>query len=210
MSGLVLAIIIAAVVVLVGIASTVRRSSRRRALRNRFGPEYDHTVENADSRKAAEHDLRERASQRDELNIREITPGAAARFLQQWQLVQQEFVDAPIPAVQDAQELVTRVMNERGYPTPTAETRELMLSVDHADVMDNYRAATEIEGRSTAGNATTEELRQAMQHYRAIFDRLLGDAPTASDSAYPSNERSADVSSGDVTVMRGTQAGPGA
>jgi len=189
MSSSVLAIVIVvAVLVVVGIAVAVVQSTRRRKLRDRFGPEYDHTVENADSRRDAERDMRTRAAQRDELDIRELTPAAAARYQEQWQSVQQQFVDEPIPAVRDAQTLVTRVMNERGYPTSTTKERESMLSVDHADVMDNFRSATEIEERSSAGNATTEELRQAMQHYRAIFDRLLGD----------------------VTVLRGSPAGPGA
>lgn len=206
MSGLVLTIIVvAAVLVVGGLAFAAWQSRRRRSLRDRFGAEYDHTLDNADSRRAAEKDLRARAAQRDELDIRELTPAAAARYQEQWALVQQQFVDEPIPAVRDAQTLVTRVMSERGYPTSTAETRESMLSVDHADVMDNYRTATEIEERSSAGNATTEELRQAMQHYRAIFDRLLGDAASNRDMPYPSSSNSTD----DVTVMRGTPAGPG-
>jgi hypothetical protein len=189
MSGSVLAIVIVvAVLVVAAIAFAIVRSSRRRKLRDRFGPEYDHTVENADSRRDAERDLRARAAQRDEVDIHELTPAAAARYQEQWQLVQQQFVDEPIPAVRDAQTLVTRVMNERGYPTSTEQTRAAMLSVDHAGVMDNFRAATAIEARSGIGNATTEELRQAMQHYRAIFDRLLGD----------------------VTVLRGSRGGPDA
>ena len=188
MSGAVLAIIIVvAVLVVAAIAIATWRSMQRRKLRNRFGSEYGYAVENADSRRDAERDLRARAAQRDELEIRELAPAAAARYQEQWQLVQAQFVDEPIPAVRDAQTLVTRVMSERGYPTDNEQTRESMLSVDHADVMDNYRAATAIEARSSIGNATTEELRQAMQHYRAIFDRLLGN----------------------VTVMRGSPAGPG-
>lgn len=188
MSGAVLVIVIVvAVLVLAALATVAWQSSRRRKLRDRFGPEYDHTVEQADSRRDAERDLRERAAQRDELEIRELPPAVAARYQEQWQLVQAQFVDEPIPAVRDAQTLVTRVMNDRGYPTSTEKSREAMLSVDHSEVMDNYRSATAIEARSGIGNASTEELRQAMQHYRAIFDRLLGD----------------------VTVMRGSPTGPG-
>lgn len=189
MSGAALVIVIVvAVIVVAALAFVAAQSTRRRRLRNRFGSEYDHTVDNADNRRDAERDLRARAAQRDELEIRELDPAAAARYQDQWQLVQQQFVDEPTAAVRDAQTLVSRVMNDRGYPTDTEKTRESMLSVDHADVMDNYRSATAIEARSSIGNATTEELRQAMQHYRAIFDRLLGN----------------------VTVLRGSRGGPAA
>jgi len=92
--------------------------------------------------------------------------------------VQQRFVDTPAEAVRDAQQLVTTVMRERGYPTNDVDERESMLSVDHADIVDRYRAATEIEARSQAGTATTEDLRQAMQHYRSLFDALLGSSLT--------------------------------
>lgn len=177
-------IIVAAVVVIALIAFAAWRTHRTRTLRGRFGPEYDHTVETAESRRQAEKDLRDRASRRDELDIRDLTPTAAARYQEQWLLVQQQFVDAPAQSVHSAQTLVTSVMRERGYPTGTPDEREDMLSVDHADVMDNYRAATAIDERGQAGTATTEDLRQAMQHYRMLFDRLLGDAPTteATDS----------------------------
>lgn len=197
MSGTVLTIIvIAGVVVIALLALAAWQASRRRTLRNRFGSEYDHTVENADSKRAAERDLRKRAARRDELTLRDLPPAAVARYQERWGLLQQQFVDGPIPAVHEAQALVTLVMQERGYPTATADEREAMLSVDHADVMDNYRSATSIEERSRTGKTTTEDLRQAMQHYRMLFDRLLGDS-ASTDDAYPTD---------DVSPKRGTRA----
>jgi hypothetical protein len=180
MSGTAIAIIVivAAIVVIAIVALALMRARRTQTLRGRFGPEYDRTVSDADSRRRAERDLQQRAARRDELNIRELSPAAASRYQQLWSTVQQNFVDAPIPAVAEAQQLVTSVMRERGYPTADADERESMLSVDHAEVMDEYRRATAIERRSQTGAATTEDLRQAMQHYRTLFERLLGDAAT--------------------------------
>jgi hypothetical protein len=180
MSGtaLVIVIVVAVLIVVAAITLAVVQSRRRRALRERFGPEYDRTVDVTDSKRQAEKDLRERAAQRDELDIRELAPAAASRYQKQWTLVQQQFVDTPAEAVRDAQKLVTKVMRERGYPTDDADERESMLSVDHADIVNRYRTATHIERDSQAGKATTEDLRQAMQHYRALFDGLLGDSLT--------------------------------
>jgi hypothetical protein len=109
--------------------------------------------------------------------------------------VQQQFVDAPAQSVRDAQVLVTNVMRERGYPTDSDDERAAMLSVDHSDVMDNYRSATDIDARGQAGTATTEDLRQAMQHYRTLFDRLLGESVAAypSDEVTPRQETRADL-----------------
>jgi FtsZ-interacting cell division protein ZipA len=179
-------IAVAAVVVVALLAFAAWRTRRTASLRNRFGPEYDHTVENADKRREAERDLRDRAKRRDELQIRDLAPAAAKRYQEQWLTVQQQFVDAPAQAVHDAQALVTTVMRERGYPTDSEDERAAMLSVDHSDVMDDYRSATDIDARGQAGSATTEDLRQAMQHYRSLFDRLLGDAPVMGDATYPS------------------------
>jgi len=177
MSGTVITVVaVAAVVVVALLALAAWRAQRTKSLRSRFGSEYDYAVDEADKRRDAERDLRDRAKRRDELEIRDLSPAAASRYQEQWQLVQQQFVDAPAQSVHDAQTLVTTVMRERGYPTDTADDREAMLSVDHSDVMGNYRSATVIDGRGQAGTATTEDLRQAMQHYRTLFDRLLGDA----------------------------------
>jgi FtsZ-interacting cell division protein ZipA len=188
-------IVIVAIVVIALVAFAAWRNRRSSALRGRFGPEYDRTIEDADSKRKAERDLQERAARREELNIVDLSPAAATRYQQQWMSVQQRFVDAPIPAVGEAQQLVTSVMRERGYPTSDADERESMLSVDHSDVMDRYRSATDIETRSRTGDATTEDLRQAMQHYRSLFDRLLGDATTGAAAGTTSTDATADTAS---------------
>jgi coenzyme F420-reducing hydrogenase beta subunit len=118
-------------------------------------------------------------SRREELEIRDLTPAAAQRYQREWTIVQQQFVDEPTSSVTMAHRLVRQVMTERGYPTDSRDERMELLSVDHADVIDNYRSASDIESRSQSGGATTEDLRQAMQHYRTLFDRLLGDAAGA-------------------------------
>jgi len=207
MSGtaLVIVIVVAVLIVIAAIVLAVVQSRRRRALKERFGPEYDRTVDVTDSKRQAEKDLRERAAQRDQLDIRELTPAAASRYQEQWTLVQQQFVDTPAAAVRDAQSLVTTVMRERGYPTGDADERESMLSVDHADIVNRYRNATQIERASQAGQATTEDLRQAMQHYRALFDALLGDSLT---SVY--GDDAADGSVPSSTGRRGNRVSPDA
>src|SRR3954469_13680869 len=195
MSGtaLVIVIVIAVLIVIAAVTLAVVQNRRRRALQDRFGPEYDRTIEGTDSKRQAEKDLRERAAQRDQLDIRELSPAAASRYQEQWTLVQQQFVDTPAEAVRDAQKLVTTVMRDRGYPTDDADERESMLSVDHADTVNRYRTATQIERASQAGKATTEDLRQAMQHYRTLFDALLGSSLTTvygdtdDDNAVPSS-----------------------
>lgn len=172
--ALIVVVVVAALLVIAALAWWDRRRSRR--LQQRFGPEYDRTLESADSSRQARRELQERVARREQLDIRDLPPAAAARYQQQWADVQQQFVDEPANAVSLAHRLVTRVMAERGYPTEDADERTDLLSVDHADVVARYRSAADIEARSRAGRASTEDLRQAMQHYRALFDRLLGDS----------------------------------
>ena len=177
--ALVVVIVFIALLVIAGLALWDAR--RRRSLQQRFGPEYDRAVEDADSGRAARRELRERVARREELEIRELSPSAARRYQREWLVVQQQFVDEPTTSVTMAHRLVRQVMSERGYPIDDRDERMQLLSVDHADVMDNYRAAADIESRGQSGRVSTEELRQAMQHYRALFDRLLGQAPGAVD-----------------------------
>jgi FtsZ-interacting cell division protein ZipA len=220
MSGTVLAIIIivAVIVVIAAVVLAVVQSRRRRTLKDRFGPEYDRTIDVTDSKRQAHKDLRDRAAQRDQLEIRELTPAAASRYQEQWTLVQQQFVDTPAEAVREAQQLVTTVMRERGYPTDDHDERESMLSVDHSDIVDRYRTASQIESRSQAGKATTEDLRQAMQHYRSLFDALLGDslattgATTNSGATTTGNVNTRGMPAGGTTATArpGTPASPDA
>lgn len=162
----------------VGTTLTRRRTAR---LRDQFGPEYDRTVRESSNRREAESELSERERRRRELEIRPLSPGARERYVERWRDLQAEFVDAPAPTVAAADVLVTEVMRERGYPMDDFEQRAADVSVDHPTVVESYREAHRLSQSSAAGDATTEDERQALRHYRRLFDELLGstaDEPT--------------------------------
>jgi hypothetical protein len=167
-------IIIIAIIVVVAIVAGVLYDTRRRRLRQRFGPEYDRLVEQGASRRQAQAELAARERRVRDLDIRPLSADAQARYSRDWTAVQEQFVDAPQDAVSAAQRLVMTVMNERGYPTEGTDQVLADLSVEHARVLDHYRAAYGISQRATDGAASTEDLRQAMIHYRALFQDLLG------------------------------------
>jgi hypothetical protein len=150
------------------------RKRRTSHLREGFGPEYDRTVDEAGSRRRAESELSDREKRREELDIRPLAPGTRDRFADRWRTVQERFVDDPSGALRDAHVLVVEVMRERGYPTDDFEQRAADVSVDHPHVVENYRSAYAISERD---EADTEEQRQAMVHYRALFDELLETEP---------------------------------
>lgn len=170
-------IIVAIVVLVVVVLAIVVQRRRSKALRERFGPEYDRAVRTSGSPQRAETELAQREKRYRKLDIRPLTPGARGRYAESWRLVQAHFVDEPAAAVGDADRLVGEVMRDRGYPVDDAQHRMDDLSVEHAAVLDNYRSATAIARRSERGEASTEELRQAMVSYRALFADLLGADP---------------------------------
>jgi hypothetical protein len=131
-------ITVAAVVVVASIVWMLSKQRKREALRGRFGPEYDRTVRERDSRRAAESELQDRERRREELDIRPLAPVARARYADEWGGVQAKFVDEPNTAVLDANGLVLRVMGDRGYPMEDFEQRAADISVDHPDVVENY------------------------------------------------------------------------
>ncbi len=164
-----IAIAVVAVIVLVAMAARQRRAA---ALRERFGPEYDRAVEARDGqRAAAEADLREREKQHARLEIRPLPEDA--RFAHEWQGLQERFVDEPADAVVEADRLVNIVMDARGYPMGDFDTQADLVSVDHPQVVENYRVAHGIHGRAQARQASTEDLREALLRYRSLFDELL-------------------------------------
>jgi hypothetical protein len=175
----VIGVVILALVV-VGIVLLLRQR-RHRHLRDTFGPEYNRAVEDAGSRRAAEQELAARERRHDELQLNELGPDVRARYSERWAVVQERFVDSPEEAVGEADELVTVVMSERGYPTDDYRQRLNDLSVEHARTLDHYRSAHTINERRRSHEATTEDLRQAMVHYRALFEDLLGAAPATGD-----------------------------
>jgi hypothetical protein len=163
----------AAVIVVAGIVAAAMRQRRSATLQQRFGPEYDRTVQQRGSRREAEVELGSRVERRERLEIRALSPAARERYLESWTQVQTQFVDNPAGAVTAADELVASVMNERGYPMDDFEARAADISVDHPQVVERYRSAHGIAQKNDRGEATTEDLRQALKHYRALFEELL-------------------------------------
>jgi hypothetical protein len=139
----------------------------------RFGPEYDRAVGDAGSRSRAEAELAAREERVERLHIRPLETEERARFAASWRMVQTRFVDDPEGAIRDADSLVAEVMEARGYPMGNFQRRAADASVHHPAVVENYRVAHGIAWRHERGQATTEDLREAMVHYRALFQELL-------------------------------------
>ncbi|MEW2354719.1 hypothetical protein [Spirillospora sp. NPDC029432] len=174
MSTILMVVVAVVIIALVAAAGYVLwTQARTRALRRRFGPEYDRAVERHGKRAAAERELMSRERRHEELELRELDPRQRELYREQWVHVQEQFVDAPGAAVEQAGRLVTVVMGERGYPTRDFDDRVAHLSVEHGRTLDHYRRGHDIGARAARDEATTEELRQAMVHYRALFEDLL-------------------------------------
>jgi len=162
------------IVVLIVVGAVLFWQRRRSAeLQKRFGPEYQRTAEKFGDQRKAEAELAAREKRVRSLDIRPLPPEEQARFVEAWKKAQTRFVDEPSQAAADADVLVKELMQTRGYPVGDFEQRAADVSVDHPDVVSNYRAAREIALRNNAGNATTEDIRQAMVHYRSLFEELL-------------------------------------
>jgi hypothetical protein len=166
-------VIVIAVVVVVALIAMAARQRRTAALRQRFGPEYDRTVQAREDRRAAEADLRERERQRAQLDIRPLPEDMRVRFGQEWQNVQERFVDQPSDSVVAADKLVYSVMEARGYPMGDFDAQADLVSVDHPEVVENYRFAHGVRERAQEQQASTEDLREALLRYRSLFGELL-------------------------------------
>jgi hypothetical protein len=178
------AVIILIVVILVVLAAIFFgvQAARRRRLQSTFGPEYDRAVADTGSRADAEKELRDRERRHASLELKPLSAESRARYSAAWEEVQIRFVDDPTGATNEADQLVTQLITERGYPTSDYEDRLADLSVEHANTLSHYRDAHEINRRSQAGEASTEDLRQALVHYRALFADLLGTDPVKSET----------------------------
>jgi hypothetical protein len=174
-------VIAVAVMVVAGIAVWLfTRKRRTKRLRSQFGgAEYARAVKEGGSQRQAEAGLDKRRERVEGLHIRPLTPGDRTRFVESWGRVQARFVDGPGGAVTEADQLLGDVMSARGYPVSDFEQRAADISVDHPLVLENYRAGHQIALRQTRGQASTEELRQAMIHYRTLFDELVGEPEVA-------------------------------
>jgi len=160
-------------VVVLGIVIGALGTRRSRSLQDRFGPEYDRTVDKTGGRREAEHELREREKRYEELELRPLSQAAREHYLQQWQATQSRFVDDPAGAVAEADDLVQQVMRDRGYPVEDFEQRAADISVEHPDLVEKYRTANGIARASERGEASTDDLRHSVRHYRALFVELL-------------------------------------
>jgi hypothetical protein len=169
------AIIAIVVIVAAGIATMlVLRKRRTERLRSKFGgAEYARAVKEGGNRRHAEAGLKDRTARVEGFHIQPLGFADRARFVESWQGVQARFVDGPAGAVSEADRLLSDVMSTRGYPVSNFEQQAADISVDHPLVLQNYRTAHEIALRQTRGQASTEDLRQAMVHYRTLFEELV-------------------------------------
>jgi hypothetical protein len=174
-------IVVAVIAVAVAAFVIIRNRRSSESLRRRFGPEYERTVRETGDVRKAEATLQARAARVERLHIRPLTPEDTNRFSDEWRTVQAQFVDDPANAVTQADRLVGEVMTARGYPVADFERRVEDISVDHPNVVMNYRAARDIAEQHARHAASTEDLRQAMVHYRALFSELLEQEPARVD-----------------------------
>lgn len=174
-----LVLLIVVAVVVVAVVLLAMRKRRSQMLRQRFGPEYDRVVKKEGDVQKAERVLDFRQKHREKLDIRPLTLADRDSFAAQWREAQSQFVDNPKAAVTLADGLVIDAMRARGYPVNDFEQQAEVLSVDHPVVVENYRAAHDIALRHGRGQASTEDLRKAMVHYRALFEELLGETREA-------------------------------
>jgi hypothetical protein len=181
-----LIVIVAAVIVIAALVVWLYVRNRRRntaGLRQKFGPEYDRAVLAHGSERKAESKLEDREKRVEKLKIRDLDPTEHERFSKRWESVQSRFVDSPKGAVTEADDLVSSLMKTRGYPVSDFDQRAADISVDHPRVVENYRSAHEIALRLGKDQATTEDLRTAMIHYRSLFEELVQVPTTAERKA---------------------------
>jgi hypothetical protein len=178
-----IAIVVVMAALALALAWSYRQRRRRGELRERFGPEYDRTVQAVGTTGRAEAVLEQRAARVAKYRIHELNADESRRFAASWRASQAKFVDDPAAAVTEADALVTEVMTARGYPVNDWDRRVEDLTVDHADVVHHYRAAGEIAARHARHAASTEDLRQALVHYRELFADLLGPVDTGRRTA---------------------------
>ena len=167
-----LAVVGIAVLAVIGVWLLMKRR-RSAALRARFGPEYDRVLQSTSTAAEAERELQQRQRRVESFSLRALSREQAEQFTDSWRMVQARFVDDPHGAVVDADRLIEDVMRTRGYPIEDTDRRLDDLSVDHAPVVSHYRAGRDLVERHGRGDANTEDLRQAMVHFRALFDELV-------------------------------------
>jgi len=178
--GWILIAVAAVAIVLVIVARQMSARKQSTHLRDRFGPEYDRVAGATGSKGDAESELSEREERRDQLAVRQLPDASRERYLEWWRTVQAQFVDDPKGAIGAADQLIQSVMAERGYPVEDFEQRAADLSVDHPDLVQNYRKGHHLAEASRDNGVSTEDLRQAMTHYKALFVVLVEPEPAGS------------------------------
>jgi len=183
------ALIVAAIIIVALIGAGVLFMQRRRSehLQSRFGPEYERTVDQAGSRRKAESELADREKRVEKFHIRQLDPATRRGFMERWAEVQARFVEDPPRAVMFADALLAEVMTARGYPVKDFEQRASDISVNYPSVVEHYRTAHEIAVRESRGEASTEDLRRAMIHYRALFEELVREEMPAEREPEPAH-----------------------
>ena len=185
-----IAIAVAAIVIVAVVAAVGWSAYQTRRLKSRFGPEYDAVVRRAGSKAKAEKELRQREQRVQKFQIVPLSAADVARFSNSWSRLQGSFVDDPKGVLIEADKLVRDLLVKRGYPVADFELRAADISVDHPIVVNNYRAAQRIVSLDQRGEASTEDLRKAVVHFRALFDELLGKA-TAREEIAPQSRLAA-------------------
>jgi hypothetical protein len=170
-----IAVLVIAVIVIVAVVALLVLRRRSAKLRERFGPEYDRVVAEKGNRFKAEAELESVEKRVRSYPLTTLSAADRDRFQQSWRKIQATFVDDPARAFSDADQLLGTVMVARGYPPSDFENRAAEISVDHATVVEHYRAGHEIALRHAQRQATTEDLRKGMIHYRALFEELMGE-----------------------------------
>jgi hypothetical protein len=167
------AAIIVVVVVVALVVALALPAMRRRRLKKTFGTEYDQVLKDKGDQRSAEEELAIRQRRHQEFELRPLSEELRARYLRDWSVVQEEFVDAPKAAVGKADQLIGQIMSDRGYPSGSFEQQAADLSVEHSDVLRHYRRAHTILQHDNGDAASTEDLREAMVHYRTLFEDLV-------------------------------------
>lgn len=192
-TGAIIILVVAVVIVAAAAGWLVFERMRSTRLRERFGPEYERAITDGQSRRAAERELAARERRHRGYDIKPLSAEARMRYEQRWIIIQQRFVDDPTRSVLEADKLVAAVMTERGYPTDGYDQQLADLSVRHAAVLDHYRDGHEIHARHAESPVSTEELREAVLHYRALVRDLLGDEPAPEPEVKQLAESEAEV-----------------
>jgi hypothetical protein len=203
-TGAVIAIVVV-IVVVIAVVALVALEMRRRKLRRQFGPEYDRLVTELGSRRKAEAELSARQRRVAKLDIRPLTREETARYLGEWNAIQERFVDTPGQSVERAAALVTAVLKLRGYPADDQDEAMDALSVEHGPTLSRYREARLTSERARTGSATTDDLRNAMLQYRALFEELAARQPRAGaveDSAVETGRSDAQTGRSDLETDR--------